>query len=102
MSQPSELPRVRLAPLIFAWLMLVILTFLSLQLGQWRHGASWWQPLLAVIIWLKAWLVAEKFIEMSQTHRFIRNVLRIFIAFAPLALILTAFFGQELARWSRL
>ena len=62
------------------------------------------QSLIAVagIVWLKGYLVADRFIEMREAHPFIRNVLRGFIAFAPLALVGTAFFGARLARWATL
>ena len=40
--------------------------------------------------------------DSNATRHFIRNVLRGFIAFAPLALVGTAFFGARLARWATL
>jgi hypothetical protein len=56
--------------------------------------------LVAAIVWIKGWLVARRFIEAEQAHPFIRNVLRGFIAFTPVALLLTAFFGHQFARWA--
>ena len=47
-------------------------------------------------------MVARYFIEVQVAHPFIRRLLQIFIAIAPLALILTAFFGDTLARWATL
>ena len=89
-----------LKPLLFAWSGLVALTLLGNQLGHWLHGIAWLQVLVAVIVWLKGYLVARTFIEMREAHPFIRNVLRGFIAFAPAALVATAFFGPQLARWA--
>ena len=91
-----------LKPITWAWLALVVLTLLSLELGQWLHGVAWLQFVVAAIIWLKGTLVARSFIESQIAHPFIRNVLRVFIAFAPLALILIVFFGREFARWTTL
>lgn len=102
MTSKHEPPSTDLKPLTRAWLALVALTLLSLELGRWLHGVAGLQLLVAAIIWIKGTLVAHRFIEAHIARRFIRNVLRIFIAFAPLALILIAFFGREFARWATL
>ena len=102
MKPTDPLPGTDLKPLTHAWLALVVLTLLSLELGQWFHGAVWLPLLVAAIIWVKGTLVAQVFIEAGIAHPFVRNVLRVFLAFAPLALILLAFFGREFARWATL
>ena len=89
-------------PLTLAWLGLVALTLLSLGLGEWFRAADWLPLLVAAIIWLKGVLVARCFIESHVAHPFIARLLHIFIAVAPVALILTAFFGNTLARWATL
>ncbi len=98
----SEAPSTRLAPLTWAWLALVALTLLSLELGQWLHGAHLLPVLVAGIIGFKGLLVARVFIESHLAIPFIRKVLYLFIAFAPSALILIAFYGEEFARWATL
>lgn len=85
-----------------AWLGLVALTFFSLFLGEYWHSAPWLPLLVAAVVWLKGTLVARHFIESHRAHPFIAWLLRAFIAFAPLALILTSFFGSTLARWASL
>ena len=102
MTTEHEQASTELKPLTLAWLALVVLTLLSLELGQWLHGFAGLPLLVAAIVWIKGTLVARHFIEAQIAHPFIRNVLRIFIAFAPLALILLAFFGREFARWATL
>ena len=102
MSSDGKPPSSALAPLTRAWLALVALTLISLELGQWLHGSAWLPLLVAAIIWLKGTLVARQFIEMHLAHAFIRRVLAGFIAFTPLALTLIAFFGKEFARWATL
>ena len=47
-------------------------------------------------------MVARYFIESHLAHPFITRLLRVFIAIAPVALVLTAFFGDTLARWASL
>ncbi len=62
-----------------------------------------WLPLLvAAIIWLKGALVARCFIESHVAHPFIARVLKVFIAVSPIALVITAFFGDTVARWATL
>lgn len=102
MTPTPARPATTIAPLVTAWLALVALTLLSLGLGQWFHGATWLPVLVAAIVWLKGSLVASRFIEAELATPFIRNVLRGFIAFTPLALVLTAFYGTQFARWATL
>jgi len=102
MDHSSQHPGTTLTPLTLTWLALVALTLLSLGLGQWLHGAAWLQLLVAGIVWIKGWLVAQKFIEAELAHPFIRRVLKGFIAFTPVALVLTAFYGPQFARWATL
>ncbi|WP_374321561.1 hypothetical protein, partial [Brevundimonas sp.] len=85
-----------------AWLALVALTLVGLGLGEWFRDARWLPLLVAAIIWLKGALVARCFIESHVAHPFIARLLQGFIAVAPGALLLTAFFGDTLARWASL
>ncbi|MBP9713294.1 MAG: hypothetical protein KBD60_06305 [Sterolibacterium sp.] len=89
-------------PLTWTWLALVALTLLSLELGRWMHGAALLQVVVAAIIWFKGRLVARHFIEAHIAYPYIRNLLNVFIAFAPLALLMIVFFGREFARWATL
>jgi hypothetical protein len=92
----------RFRPLTATWLALVALTLVGLGLGEWFRDARWLPLLVAAIIWLKGALVARHFIESHLAHPFITRLLQGFIAIAPTALILTAFFGDTLARWATL
>lgn len=102
MNASNVTPAANLRPLATAWLVLVALTVLSLGLGQWFHGAPWMPLLVAAIVWIKGLLIARQFIEARLAHAFIARVLRGFIAFTPIALVLTAFFGSQFARWASL
>lgn len=102
MSTIEKQPISRLAPLTVAWLGLVALTLFSVLLGRWFDGGAWLQLLVAATVWLKGWLVARRFIEVELAHPFIRRVVLTFIAFAPLALVGIAFFGERFARWATL
>lgn len=95
---PRPEPSTRLAPLAAAWLGLVLLTLISLGLGEWLGRAAWLPALVAAIVWLKAWLVAHYFLEAHLSHPFIRRTVWVFIAFAPIALVLTDLFGERLSR----
>jgi hypothetical protein len=84
----------------FAWLALLVLTLVSLASGEWFRAASWLPLLVAAVIWVKATLVTHYFIEVQHAHPFIVWMLRLFIAFAALALLLTSYFPGHLARWT--
>ena len=88
--------------LTLTWLALVALTLISLGLGEWFRAAAWLPVLVAAIVWLKGALVARHFLESRDTHPFIARLLEGFIIIAPVALILTAFFGATFARWATL
>ena len=94
MNTPQRLPSTRLAPLVFAWLALITLTLLSLGLGEWLRDAPGLPALVAAIVWFKAWLVADYFLETPLSHAF--------IAFAPIALVLTDMFGRQFAELMQL
>jgi len=85
-----------------AWLALTVLTLASLALGEWLRGANGLPLLVAAIVWAKGWLVARHFIESHEAHPFIARMLQIFIAFVPIALLMTSFFGAWIARWASL
>jgi len=88
-------------PLITAaWLTLVALTLLSLGLSEWARDLAWLPLVVAAIMWLKGALIARCFIETHIAHPFIARVVQAFIAIAPIALIITAFFGATVARWA--
>src|SRR5574338_1424406 len=102
MKAKPALPSLSLSALFWAWLGLLGLTALGLVLGHWSAGASWLPLAVAAVVWLKGWLVARHFIESNLAHPFIAWVLRVFIVCVPSALILTAWFGQNLVRWTTL
>ena len=79
---------------VVVWLGLLALSLTGLLLGE-HFGHRPWMPLLvAAIIWVKGSLVAHYFIESHTAHPFVRWLLRIFIAFVPLALVISAWFGK--------
>ena len=89
-------------PVFFAWLSLVLLTFVGLGLGEWLRQGPWLSVLVAGVIWFKAWLVARFFLETRHSHSFIRRVTWIFTGFVPVALVITVMFGEQFAAWVRL
>lgn len=95
-TDPSS-PSTALLPLALAWLFLVFMTVFSLWLVRSLGSAPWVQLPVAAIIWLKGWVVARYFIESHQVHPFIARVIRLFLLGVPLALVLTTWFGPQLA-----
>lgn len=92
----------RVPVITLAWLALLLLTFVSLGAGEWFHSASWLPLLVAVVIWIKGTLVARYFIESHQVHPFILWLLRGFIGFATIALLITSLVPHDIARWTTL
>lgn len=90
----------RVPAITVAWLALLLLTLVSLTSGEWFPSASWLPLLVGAVIWIKATLVTRYFIETQQAHPFIVWLLRLFIAFAVLALLVTSFFPADIARWT--
>lgn len=72
-----------------AWLALLTLTAISLLLGEKFGHAAWMPMLVASAIWLKGAVVARCFLESRTAHPFIGWLLRAFIAFVPLVLLVT-------------
>lgn len=98
MSPLQTAPSTAYTPLVKTWLALVGLTLISVLLSEYLHGDAWLQLLVAAIVWIKGDLISRHFIETRLAHPFIRRVTHAFVAFTPLALVLTAFFGKEFAR----
>ncbi len=88
--------------LTLAWLALVALTLASIALGKWSAAAPWPPLLMALIIWTKCAIVADRFIEANRAHPFVRRVVQTFIVLAPLALVLATLFGPGIGRWTTL
>lgn len=102
MDANEHKPGISLVPLALTWLVLTGLTVVSPHIGDSLGAQPLAQLIVAAIIWVKSALVARHFIEAERVHPFIRNVLRLFISFAPVAIALMAFFSTELARWTTL
>jgi hypothetical protein len=102
MNALETAPSTAYRPLIATWLALVFLTLVSVVLSQRLHGLAWLQLLVAAIVWIKGTLIARHFIETQIAHPFIRRITHFVIAFTPIALVLTAFFGREFARFATL
>lgn len=81
--------RLKSGTLTWAWMGLLFLTAVGLATGQMSGHASWLPALVALLIWLKGWIVARYFLNADEAHPFVTWLVRIFTAFAPVALILT-------------
>lgn len=87
-------PNSTISPLVLAWLGLLLLTLASLVLGN-RFGHAAWMPLpVAAIIWIKGTVVSSCFIESNRAHPLIAWIVRVFIGFVPIVLVLFALFGR--------
>lgn len=87
MRHAPTAPKSTLRLLLLAWLGLLLLTGLSILIGNRLHGQVGLQPLVAGVLWLKSWLVVRYFLEGRRIHFLFRRVLYGFIAITPLCLI---------------
>jgi len=87
-----------LFPLALAWGGLVLLSLLSVGLGEWVGNAPWLPAVVGAIVWLKGWLVARYFLEAQLCRTLIRRMVWAFVAFAPIALVITDTFGPTIAQ----
>jgi hypothetical protein len=55
-----------------------------------RGVLPWIGWLIAALVAWKAWLVAEHYLEVADAAPVFRRIVRVFIALAPLALVVTA------------
>lgn len=86
-----------LRPMVIAWLGLVTLTLCSLFIAEWLPGMTGLALLIAAIIWLKGWLLARFYLETELSRRIIRWATWAFVAFVPIGLLLTSYFGPGIA-----
>jgi len=82
-------PTAKQLPVVHAWAGLLALTGLGLVLGHMFGHAPWMPLVVAAVIWIKGTVVARYFLESDGAHPFIAWLLRLFIAFAPVALLVT-------------
>jgi hypothetical protein len=84
--------------MVLAWLGLVALTLASLFIAEWLPaGMSGLALLIAAIIWAKGWILARFYLETELSRRIIRRATWAFVAFVPVGLLLTSYFGQGIA-----
>ncbi len=85
-----------------AWLLLIVLTLGGGWLGESSHPGIATYLLVAGFMALKGRLVIDHFLEMGSAHRSIRRVVRWFGLALPLLVVVSYFFGPEIARLTTL
>lgn len=74
-----------------AWLWLLAITVVCLALAVTERGALPWVGwLVAALVWGKAHILAHHYLEVADAGKVFGRIVHVFIALAPLALILTA------------
>lgn len=73
-----------------AWLALVLLSALSLMLTHRGSGVSASALIVAALVWVKAQIVARRFLELGHAGRPFQWALHIFMAYGPLGLVILA------------
>lgn len=73
-----------------AWLALVVLSAVSLMLTHQGHGVSVSALVVAALVWIKAQIVARRFLELGHAGTTFQWAINIFMAYGPLGLVLIA------------
>ncbi len=74
-----------------AWLALLAITVASAGIAVAERGVLPWVGwLIAALVWFKARLVARHYLEVHDVAPVFRRIVAVFIALAPLALVVTA------------
>ena len=74
-----------------AWVMLLVITVVTAGIAVAERGVLPWVGwIIAALVWWKAWLVADHYLEVADAAPVFRRLVLAFIALAPLALAVTA------------
>jgi len=84
------------------WLFLMALTLSGALMGEYAHPGFWVTVSVAVITAVKGRLIIDEFMELGDASPAIRRTVRIFGLLVPALILLTWFFGPQLAQWTRL
>ena len=72
---------------VLAWFALVVLTAVSLMLTHRGDGVSTSAIVVAALVWIKAQIVARRFLELGHASPVFQWVVNVFTAYGPLGLI---------------
>ncbi|MDO5692025.1 MAG: hypothetical protein Q4G70_06045 [Pseudomonadota bacterium] len=74
-----------------AWVALLIITVITAGIAVAERGVLPWMGwVIAALVWWKAWLVADHYLEAADATPVFRRIVIVFISLAPLALVATA------------
>lgn len=86
----------------YTWILLVALTLGGIALGE-RGGSGFWLTLvIAAITAAKGRLVIDRFMELGDAHPGIRRLVRLWGLLVPGLVLVTWFYGPQIARLTRL
>lgn len=75
---------------VLAWLALILLSAASLMLTHQGSGVSASALIVAALVWIKAQIVARRFLELGHASPTFQWAINIFMAYGPLGLVVIA------------
>ncbi len=79
-----------------AWLALLVITVVTAGIAVAERGVLPWVGwIIAALVWWKAWLVADHYLEVADAAPVFRRIVRVFISLAPLMLVVTAWLERS-------
>ena len=74
-----------------AWLALLVITVVTAGIAVAERGVLPWVGwIIAALVWWKAWLVADHYLEVADAAPVFRRIVVAFISLAPVLLVVTA------------
>ena len=74
-----------------AWVLLLVITLASTAIAVTERGVLPWVGwIIAALVWWKAWLVADHYLEVADAAPVFRRIVVAFISLAPVLLVVTA------------
>lgn len=82
----------------FIWLLLLALTILSAAIAESPEQGFLLTLIIAITIAFKGRMIVDRFMELKNANRLIRNSMRIYFYFIPLLIILTYLFPEVIVK----
>ncbi|PLY16200.1 MAG: thiosulfate reductase [Sedimenticola sp.] len=86
----------------FIWLVLMIITVLNAVVAETADGSLLITIIIAISIGFKGRMVVQRFMELHNANRFIKNMMNAYFYVIPLLVVIVQAFPDTIANLTRL
>jgi ABC-type methionine transport system permease subunit len=86
----------------FIWLVLMIITVLNAVVAETADGSLLITVIIAISIGFKGRMVVQRFMELHNANRFIKNMMNAYFYVIPLLVVIVQAFPDTIANLTRL